>query len=123
MKNDDNGQRLNPMTMKPVGEDYDDFKTYKEERKKYEKEKQLKHKEKITNFDNTIAKVLKILAWGILGIGLIVFLITGQQIEDNDITILLEICAIYGGISLMILSLSEIIQILHDITLKIYSKK
>lgn len=73
---------------------------------------------------NTIASVFKTIAWVTLGIGFIAGIILAQNdvYYGNGIIVLLVTWLISSGAFLGIYALGEIIQILHDIRLKVYSK-
>ena len=78
--------------------------------------------ERIMQEKNTISSILKVIAWGLVVLGFILGFISGRN-EYNDIEfgLLMTIWLTYGGISLGIFALAEIIQILHDIRFKIWS--
>lgn len=80
------------------------------------------------NANNTIAIVLKVIGWLIIVVGFIGGISLGQNIyeygnyEFNYVAML--ICWLSCGISAILLfALSEIIQILHDIRLKLRKRK
>lgn len=79
--------------------------------------------ENIMRENNFISSVLKSIAWIILGIGCIGGIIIGQQYEENALIVLLEIWVISGIATMLLLSLAEIVQILHDIRFKIWKGK
>lgn len=121
MKNEE--QRIDPRTMQPIGDEREKYlQELERERKRYEKEQQRKRDERISNIDNPIARIIKVIAWIVLGIGVIVGLIIGQQYEEEAIIVLLKVCGISGIATISLLALGEIIQILHDIRAKIYKK-
>lgn len=121
MKNEE--QRIDPRTMQPIGDEREKYlQELERERKRYEKEQQRKRDERISNIDNPIARIIKVIAWIVLGIGGIVGLIIGQQYEDEAIIVLLEVWGISGIATISLLAFAEIIQILHDIRAKIYKK-
>lgn len=123
MKNENEEQRIDPRTMQPVGDEREKYlQEYEKERKRYEKEQQRKRDERINNTDNSIANIIKIIAWIILGIGCIGGVIIGQQYEDIALMVLLEIWGVSGIATMLLLALTEIIQILHDIRAKVYKK-
>lgn len=80
--------------------------------------------ENIIKEKNTISSILKIIAWIIIFIGFILGFIIGKNSYDEiEFITLITIWLIYGGISLGIFALAEIIQILHDIRFKMWYKK
>ena len=75
--------------------------------------------EKIMQEKNTISSILKVIAWIIIVLGFILGFILGQnEYDEIEFSSLMTIWLTYGGISLGIFALAEIIQILHDIGLK-----
>lgn len=79
--------------------------------------------EKIMQEKNTISSILKIIAWVLIVLGFILGFILGKnEYDDIEFSSLMTIWLTYGGISLGIFALAEIIQILHDIRFKIWSK-
>lgn len=80
--------------------------------------------EKIMQEKNTISSILKVIAWIIIVLGFILGFILGQNKYDEiEFSSLITIWLTYGGISLGIFALAEIIQILHDIRFKIWNSK
>lgn len=81
-----------------------------------------------TNYTNIqlpdfIAKTLKVIAWIILVLGFIMGFILGKDEFDSiSIVPLLTIWGIFAGAFLGIYALGEIIQILHDIRSRLYTK-
>ena len=79
--------------------------------------------EKIMQEKNTISSILKIIAWILIVLSFILGFILGRnEYDDIEFSSLMTIWLTYGGISLGIFALAEIIQILHDIRFKIWSK-
>lgn len=79
--------------------------------------------EKIMQEKNTISSILKIIAWVLIVLGFILGFILGKnEYDDIEFSSLMTIWLTYSGISLGIFALAEIIQILHDIRFKIWSK-
>lgn len=77
--------------------------------------------EKIMQEKNTISSILKVIAWIIIVLGFILGFILGQnEYDEIEFSSLITIWLTYGGISLGIFALAEIIQILHDIRFKIW---
>lgn len=73
---------------------------------------------------NTISSVLIVIAWIILILGFIMgFIISVDEYDELSFPIMIEVWGICGISFLFIYSIGEIIQILHDIRKKIYSKK
>ena len=73
---------------------------------------------------NTISSILKIIAWVLIVLGFILGFILGKnEYDDIEFSSLMTIWLTYGGISLGILALAEIIQILHDIRFSIWDSK
>ena len=73
---------------------------------------------------NTISSILKVIAWIIIVLGFILGFILGQnEYDEIEFSSLMTIWLTYGGISLGIFALAEIIQILHDIRFKIWKGK
>ena len=80
--------------------------------------------EKIMQEKNTISSILKIIAWVLIVLGFILGFILGKnEYDDIEFSSLMTIWLTYGGISLGILALAEIIQILHDIRFSIWDSK
>ena len=80
--------------------------------------------EKIMQEKNTISSILKIIAWVLIVLGFILGFILGKnEYDDIEYSSLMTIWLTYGGISLGIFALAEIIQILHDIRFKIWNSK
>lgn len=80
--------------------------------------------EKIMQEKNTISSILKIIAWVLIVLGFILGFILGKnEYDDIEFSSLMTIWLTYGGISLGIFALAEIIQILHDIRFKIWNSK
>ena len=80
--------------------------------------------EKIMQEKNTISSILKVIAWIIIVLGFILGFILGQNKYDEiEFSSLITIWLTYGGISLGIFALAEIIQILNDIRFKIWNSK
>ena len=80
--------------------------------------------EKIMQEKNTISSILKVIAWIIIVLGFILGFILGQnEYDEIEFSSLMTIWLTYGGISLGIFALAEIIQILHDIRFKIWKGK
>lgn len=80
--------------------------------------------EKIMQEKNTISSILKVIAWIIIVLGFILGFLLGQNKYDEiEFSSLITIWLTYGGISLGIFALAEIIQILHDIRFKICNSK
>lgn len=80
--------------------------------------------EKIMQEKNTISSILKVIAWIIIVLGFILGFILGQnEYDEIEFSSLITIWLTYGGISLGIFALAEIIQILHDIRFKIWKGK
>ena len=72
---------------------------------------------------NTIATILKIISWIILIAGFISGILLGQsEYVKAEIDLVLQLWLICGGTFLGVYSLSEIIQILHDIRFKVWKK-
>lgn len=97
--------------------------TYCNNSKEYNTENYNVKLENIMRENNFISSVLKSIAWIILGIGCIGGIIIGQQYEENALIVLLEIWVISGIATMLLLSLAEIVQILHDIRFKIWNSK
>lgn len=77
-------------------------------------------KDKIISEKNTIAYVFKILAW----IGLVCGFILGCIIgKEYDVFVMIIIWVVYASSFLILMAISEVIQILHDIRAKIYKQK
>ena len=73
---------------------------------------------------NTISSILKVIAWIIIVLGFILGFILGKnEYDDIEFSSLITIWLTYGGVSLGIFALAEIIQILHDIRFKIWNSK
>ena len=73
---------------------------------------------------NTISSILKIIAWVLIVLGFILGFILGKnEYDDIEFSSLMTIWLTYGGISLGIFALAEIIQILHDIRFSIWDSK
>ena len=73
---------------------------------------------------NTISSILKVIAWIIIVLGFILGFILGQnEYDEIEFSSLMTIWLTYGGVSLGIFALAEIIQILHDIRFKIWNNK
>lgn len=98
------------------------YENMKKEQQRYEQEQQEKREQRVLQIDNSIASTIKVIAWIILGIGGIAGLIIGQQFEDTALIVLLEVWGVSGIATILLLALAEIIQILHDIRLKVYKK-
>lgn len=80
--------------------------------------------EKIMQEKNTISSILKIIAWVLIVLGFILGFILGKnEYDDIEFSSLMTIWLTYGGISLGIFALAEIIQILHDIRFSIWNSK
>ena len=80
--------------------------------------------EKIMQEKNTISSILKVIAWIIIVLGFILGFILGKnEYDDIEFSSLITIWLTYGGVSLGIFALAEIIQILHDIRFKIWNSK
>ena len=80
--------------------------------------------EKIMQEKNTISSILKIIAWVLIVLGFILGFILGKnEYDDIEFSSLMTIWLTYGGISLGIFALAEIIQILHDIRFSIWDSK
>lgn len=80
--------------------------------------------EKIMQEKNTISGILKVIAWIIIVLGFILGFILGQnEYDEIEFSSLITIWLTYGGVSLGIFALAEIIQILHDIRFKIWKEK
>ena len=80
--------------------------------------------EKIMQEKNTISSILKIIAWVLIVLGFILGFILGKnEYDDIEFSSLMTIWLTYGGISLGIFALAEIIQILHDIRFSIRDSK
>lgn len=80
--------------------------------------------ENIMKEKNTISSILKVIAWIIIVLGFILGFILGQnEYDEIEFSSLMTIWLTYGGISLGIFALAEIIQILHDIRFKIWNSK
>lgn len=77
--------------------------------------------ETIKKENNTISLVLKVIAWIILILGFIMGFILGvDEYDDLYFPLMLEIWCLYGVEFLVTYSFAEIIQILHDIRLKVW---
>lgn len=80
--------------------------------------------EKIMKEKNAISSILKVLAWITIVLGFILGFVSGRnEYDEIEFGALMSIWLTYGGISLGIFALAEIIQILHDIRFKIWSGK
>ena len=97
--------------------------TYCNNSKEYNTENYNVKLENIMRENNFISSVLKSIAWIILGIGCIGGIIIGQQYEENALIVLLEIWVISGIATMLLLSLAEIVQILHDVRFKMWNSK
>lgn len=72
---------------------------------------------------NFVAGSLKVIAWIILVIGFVLGFIQGKDEFDTiEIGSLLSIWMMYFGAYIGVYAFGEIIQILHDIRLKLYKK-
>ncbi len=92
--------------------------------KEYTTEKIDMRSEKIMKEDNTISVVLKVVAWITSVLGFILGFILGtDKYGSIEFSLLITTWLIYGGISLGVFALAEIIQILHDIRFKIWNTK
>lgn len=77
--------------------------------------------ETIKKENNTISLVLKAIAWIILILGFIMGFILGvDEYDDLYFPLMLEIWCLYGIGFLITYAFAEIIQILHDIRLKVW---
>ncbi|MGM9876917.1 MAG: hypothetical protein ACI310_06820 [Bacilli bacterium] len=80
--------------------------------------------ENIMKEKNTISSILKVIAWIIIVLGFILGFILGQnEYDEIEFSSLMTIWLTYGGVSLGIFALAEIIQILHDIRFKVWKGK
>ena len=80
--------------------------------------------ENIMKEKNTISSILKVIAWIIIVLGVILGFILGQnEYDEIEFSSLMTIWLTYGGVSLGIFALAEIIQILHDIRFSIWDSK
>lgn len=80
--------------------------------------------EEIMQEKNTISSILKVIAWIIIVLGFILGFILGQnEYDEIEFSSLMTIWLTYGGVSLGIFALAEIIQILHDIRFKVWKGK
>lgn len=69
---------------------------------------------------NTIANILKSIAWVALGLGFILgFVMSDSKYDEINFLYLIQIWAIYGSAFVGIYGFGEIIQILHDIREKL----
>lgn len=92
--------------------------------KKYNTENYNVRLENIMKEKNTISSILKVIAWIIIVLGFILGFILGQnEYDEIEFSSLMTIWLTYGGVSLGIFALAEIIQILHDIRFKIWNNK
>lgn len=79
--------------------------------------------ENIRKEKNTIASILKVIAWITLIGGFILGFVLGKdEYGDIEFISLLQVWLMYGGVFLGIYALAEIIQILHDIRFKVWKK-
>lgn len=126
MKNDDDVQRIDIRTMKPVEEERDKyFQEYEKELKLLQKEQLKKRNEQINKFENPFAKIIKIMAWITLVIGIISSIIVAQanaEYSDFNSAVMIEGWIVSGVATISLLSFAEIIQILHDIRARVYKK-
>lgn len=80
--------------------------------------------EEIMQEKNTVSSILKVIAWIIIILGFILGFILGKnEYDDIEFSSLITIWLTYGGVSLGVFALAEIIQILHDIRFKIWKGK
>lgn len=80
--------------------------------------------EKIMQEKNNISSILMIIARVLIVLGFIFGFILGKnEYDDIEFNSLMTIWLTYGGISLGIFALAEIIQILHDIRFSIWDSK
>lgn len=80
--------------------------------------------ENIMKEKNTISSILKVIAWIIIVLGFILGFLLGQnEYDEIEFSSLMTIWLTYGGVSLGIFALAEIIQILHDIRFSIWDSK
>lgn len=80
--------------------------------------------ENIMKEKNTISSILKVIAWIIIALGFILGFILGQnEYDEIEFSSLMTTWLTYGGVSLGIFALAEIIQILHDIRFKVWKGK
>lgn len=86
---------------------------YEQERRNKEDQQKKEKLVKINKKNNLIASILQCVGTAVLTLGIVWF------ISSMNIMYLF----IVGGASLLLYALSEIIQILHDIRLKVYSDK
>lgn len=123
MKNENQNeeQRIDLRTMQPIGEEKEQY------MKEYEKEQLRQRDERISQIYNAIANILKFIGWIVILVGFIGGIILGRNIyeyghyEFNYVAML--ITWLSCGISaILFFALGEIIQILHDIRLKVYTK-
>lgn len=74
--------------------------------------------------DNTIASIIKVIAWIELVLGLIIGILGGKNsYGDIDFNIVITNWLLYGGLFIGVYSLGEIIQILHDIRKELRKQK
>lgn len=80
--------------------------------------------EQIMQEKNTISSVLKVIAWVLIVLGFILgFTLGKNEYDDIEFGSLITTWLTYGGLSLGIFALAEIIQILHDIRFKVWKEK
>lgn len=80
--------------------------------------------ENIMKEKNTISSILKVIAWIIIVLGFILgFILEQNEYDEIEFSSLMTIWLTYGGVSLGIFALAEIIQILHDIRFSIWDSK
>lgn len=78
----------------------------------------------INRGQNTISKIIKIVSYIILILGFILGFVLGRnEYDEIDFFELLKIWLVYGGLFLFTYAFAEVIQILHDIRRKLWSKK
>ncbi|MDD4376226.1 MAG: hypothetical protein PHR25_05530 [Clostridia bacterium] len=101
---------------------YEDLESTKnKEEKEYLKEVEKRKNSSIKEEKNIISNILKIIGWCILIIGFILGFVNGKdEYDELSLVSMIIVWCTYGLYSTGSFALAEIIQILHDIRMKIW---
>ena len=86
-----------------------------------EENKKTKEYSDIYKRDNTLARIIDVVSWIILAIGVVLGIIMGSEYDNFGVTIIVWVSD--GLFALSLFALAEIITILQDIRRKLFEKK
>ena len=78
------------------------------------------HKKSMNKEFNSLATFIKVIAWLVIIAGLFIGIANGSDSDDFKVTLINWVYYFSAGISCLVIA--EVIQILHDIRVKIYKK-